>query len=161
MEASEATPFLKPPKHRWYTACCLVMVFIWCASGIEHTLRACAPADGIEVGEFIMGTLGYIIGSSLHLVPMVAFLLLLLFFFDGRLVKAVVGLGLVALALLHAVHLSLAVRVHLDATAAAGSTSGGCRADDGGGPAATTGAEIRRPSATPQAFPARRRQRGG
>lgn len=91
MKMTEATPSLKPSKHRWYTAVLAVLVVALLANIVECLMdnppEFRTPIDGLEYLFYVIGRMSVTVAvGATTLVGS----LLLLFIFDGWVSKAIV-----------------------------------------------------------------------
>lgn len=92
----EATPDLRPAKHKWYSACFIVLLLtvVMETLGKMHTTREIYSLQ--ERIEFFFELLGGTMVLVIYLAPALAFLIALLFLFEGWLSRAIVGTALTA-----------------------------------------------------------------
>lgn len=114
MPLDEATPSLKPKKHAWYAACFVVVLLTIGVSLYEHLLSWTPQMERGQWIQYLGGFVGAILAGPVMMAPGLAFLLALLFFFDGRFVKFIVGLSLSAWTIFQAVELGSIIHGHLN-----------------------------------------------
>ncbi len=119
MEATEATPNLKPRKHAWSAACFLAWVLTAVVGVIDTMLRLPYPANAwpVERLDYVAQLMGSALWAAVVFIPLLVFVLALLFFFDGWFSKTIVGMVLFGWMLFQAVQLGTAVRQQLLADA--------------------------------------------
>lgn len=106
MNASEATPGLKPRKHSWYSACFMLVLLTAAIDLFKQLITRPAIHDPLLRIDFVAELLGRMLGTMIFMVPGLLFVLALLFFFDGWFSRTIVGIVLAGWTVLLAVNLS-------------------------------------------------------
>ena len=88
----EATPALKPAKHRWYIACFTVLLLTLAIDLFQQIITEPAVDwSRLQRVGFVAEMLGFMMGNMIVMAPGLVFVLAMLFFFDGWISRTIVG----------------------------------------------------------------------
>lgn len=91
----EATPALKPAKHKWYAACFIVLLLTLAIDLFQQIITEPAVDwSRLQRVGFVAEMLGRMMGIMIFMAPGLVFVLAMLFFFDGWISRTIVGIVL-------------------------------------------------------------------